>query len=225
MRGTRREHLAAVGAAATALAGCLGNGVPGASGRDGQAAETLDGHPASQGLADQPSLGGGGAAATVVAFEDPSCPTCRKFERGAGARLREGPVADGRLRFVVRTYPIIYPWGEPATRALESTFARDPDAFWGLFDHYFAEQDAFDDENVLGRTRDWLDGNTDLDADAVVADAEAGTYDDAVQADLDAGEAAGVNGTPTLFLFREGTYRTRATGSVSYETVASALEL
>lgn len=228
MRGTRRNYLASVGAATTALAGCLGNGVPGASGGDGgggEEAETLDSHPASQGLADQPSLGEADAPATVVAFEDPSCPTCRKFERGAGARLREEPVADGRLGFVVRTYPIIYPWGEPATRALEATFARDADAFWGLFDHYFAEQSAFDGENVLGRTRDWLADNTDLDSDAVVADAEAGSYDDAVQADLDAGDASGVDRTPTLFLFRDGTYRTRASGNVSYETITSALEL
>ncbi|QLG26058.1 thioredoxin domain-containing protein [Halorarum halophilum] len=236
MTNRRRTVLAAIGAGA-ALAGCLG-GVRGGDGGDSRAggdgngddggdedAETLGTHPASRGLDDQPSLGEADAPATVVAFEDPSCPTCRKFERGAGARLREGPVADGRLRFVVRTYPIIYPWGEPATQALEATYARDADAFWGLFDHYFAQQGSFDGENVLPRTRDWLADNTDLDADEVVADARTEAYDDAVQADLDAGEAAGANRTPTLFLFSDGTYRTRASGSVSYETVALALEL
>ncbi|WP_313691468.1 DsbA family protein [Halorarum halobium] len=160
-----------------------------------------------------------------MAFEDPSCPTCRRFERQTGSRLRDGPLADGRLRFVVRTYPIIYPWGEPATQALEATYAREADAFWGLFDHYFARQDDFDGDNVLDRTRDWLDANTDLDADAVVADAEAEAYDDAVQADLDAGEAAGADRTPTLYMFRDGTYHTVASGVVSYDTVAAALEL
>jgi hypothetical protein len=46
-----------------------------------------------------------------------------------------------------------------------------------------------------------------------------------VETDLSASEAADVSGTPTVFFFRDGEYRTRATGSVSFEFVTGALDL
>ncbi|MFC7069267.1 DsbA family protein [Halobaculum lipolyticum] len=224
---TRRSALATVGVAGLgALAGCLG-GTSGSGDGGGANGTPIGDHPAGAGLDSQPALGPADAGATVVAFEDPSCPTCRNFERNAGERLRSGPVADGDLRFVSRVYPIIYPWGKPAVQALEAVYAREggEEAYWALFDHYFAEQGAFDTDTVLDRTESFLAANTDLDASGVVADAEAEAYDDAVQTDLDAGSAAGADRTPTLFLFRDGTYVTRASGNVSYETIASALRL
>ena len=227
MQRTRRSAIAAIAAAGLGgVAGCLGGG---ASGDDsgGNGGTPIDQHPATAGLTDQPSLGSVDAPATVVAFEDPSCPTCRNFERNAGARLRSGPVADGDLRFVSRVFPIVYPWGKSAVQALEAVYARDgADAvYWDLFAHYFATQSDLNGDNVLDRTESWLASNADLDAAAVVADAESEAYDFAVEADLDAGEAAGTDRTPTLYLFRDGTYVTKASGSVSYETVASALQL
>lgn len=233
---TRRTALAGVGSAAlSAVAGCLG-GVggdgggsgsgSGGSGNGGSGSGTpIESHPASADLTAQPALGSPDASATIVIFEDPSCPTCRNFEQNAGKQLRNGPVADGDLRFVSRVYPIIYPWGKPAVQALEAVYARDVDVYWDLFDYYFASQSQLNGDNVLDRTASFLSSNTDLDGDAVAADAEAKAYDDAVQTDLAAGEAAGVTGTPTVFLFRDGEYRTRATGSVSFDLVTGALEL
>ncbi|MXR41195.1 thioredoxin domain-containing protein [Halobaculum sp. WSA2] len=228
MDSTRRSALATLGAVGLGtLAGCLGDGGGTSGGASGGGGTPLAEHPAAADVADQPSLGPGDAPATIVAFEDPSCPTCRNFEENAGARLRSGPVADGDLRFVSRVYPIVYPWGKPAVQALEAAYARDGGAevYWDLFDHYFATQGQFSEDNVLDRTESWLTSNTDLDAAAVVDDAAAEAYDDAVQVDLDAGEAADTTRTPTVFLFRDGAYVTTASGSVSYETIASALQL
>ncbi|MFC4357529.1 DsbA family protein [Halobium salinum] len=243
---TRRRLLAAGGAGLTlsGLAGCLGmgggggdgggNGSGGSEGSGGGGSGTpIAEHDAATAIDAQPSRGPDplDAPATLIAFEDPSCSRCRAFETNVVPKL-EADIEAGNLAFVSRTYPVVYPWGKPATQALEATYARveneeaGADAYWGLFDHYFAEQDAFSADNVLSRTESWLAENTDLDAAAVVADAEAKEFDDAVQTDLDAGDAAGANGTtPSLFLFRDGTYRTKAQGSVSYDVIASALEL
>jgi protein-disulfide isomerase len=204
-------------------------GSSGAGDGSGVDASYFGGHPATTGIGDEPVLGTlGEATATVVAFEDPSCPTCRRFERNAGARIREELVPAGDVAFVARSIPIIYAWGKPAVQALEATYARDAGAFWDLFDHYFAAQDQFFEagvDEVLPRTERWLADETDLDAAAVVADAEAAAYDGAVTEDLDAADAAGVSRTPTLFLFRGGEFRTEASGSVSFDLVTSALEL
>lgn len=240
-RQTRRRFVAATAVAVAGIAGCTGRtgsagagteapsgGATESGGTDGGTGtgESIDSHPAAAGLDAQPTLGPSEATATIVAFEDPSCPRCRAFERNTVPRIRDELVATGQARFVARTYPVVYPWGEPAVQALEATFARSPEAFWGLFAHYFADQDAFSTDNVLPRTEEWLAANTDLDGAAVVADAEAGAYDDAVQVDLDAGEAADVGRTtPTVFLFRDGEYVTRAGGSVSFDLITSALGL
>lgn len=188
----------------------------------------LGGHPAARAIAAQPTRGPDPAEATgvVVAFEDPSCTRCRAFERDTVPELRAELVDTGQVSLVVRTYPVIYPWGEPAVQALEAAYARDEAAFWGLFDHYFAEQPRFDRDNVLDRTEAWLADNTDLDAAAVVADARNGAYDEAVQTDLRAGKDAGAGRTtPHVFLFRDGEYRTKAAGSVSFDLIRSALGL
>jgi protein-disulfide isomerase len=237
---TRRQFVATAGLAGLAgVAGCLGGGSgstadenggtdtgAGGSGTGTSEGQSLDSHPAARALDAQPQLGPADATATIVAFEDPSCPRCRAFEQNTVPRIRRELVDAGQARFVARTYPVVYEWGQPAVDALEATFARSDDGFWGLFEHYFAEQDSFSTDNVLPRTEAWLADNTDLDAAAIVADAEAGTYDDAVQTDLDAGEAASVGRTtPTVFLFRDGQYVTRAGGSVSFDLITSALQL
>lgn len=240
----RREFLRLAGGGTAALAGCLGGpsdgggtdsattetgGATGTGGTDGTrttdrtGGQSVDDHPATAGLAAQPRRGDLGGH-VVLAFEDPSCPRCRAFERQTVPTVRDRLVGPGKAAFVVRTYPVVYPWGEPATQALEAVFARDEAAFWNLFGHYFDEQSSFSAENVLERTKTFLDAETGLDGSAVVEDASAGAYDDAVQADLDAGEAADVGRTtPTVLLFRDGQYVTRASGSVSYQIIATAL--
>lgn len=245
---TRRDLLAAAGVAAAAgLAGCSGGGSEGTA---TTADAPLGDHAAAADVRDQPRFGPplDDAPGVVVAFEDPSCPRCAAFETGTVPLIRER--LGDRVAFSSRSYPVVYPWGEPATQAIEAAFARETDRgseaagerttaadapygsaqgsadTWKLIRYYFEHQSQFDADNVLDRTREFLAGQTDLDADGVVADAESEAYDDAVQADLDAGEEAGVGDTtPTVFLFRGGEFRTSANGSVSFDVVESALGL
>lgn len=264
---TRRGLLGAGGAAvAGSLAGCVGSLSSGSGSSTTGSTETttgsssgttttdplLGGHPSAAGLLNQPRWGPPPTEAegVVIAFEDPSCSRCAAFETGTVPKLRKR--LGDRLSFVFRSYPVVYPWGKPATQAVEATFAHEmqmtesttsatetttPDstpygyrqgsvATWALLGHYFEEQDQFDKGNVLDRTRTFLAEETDLDAEAVVADAKAKTYDDAVQADLAAGKEAGVGQTtPTVFLFRDGEFRTSAKGSISFQVVKAALGL
>jgi len=224
-RTSRRAILA--GGVSLLGAGCLGNGESGDGGSGDGDAPSLADHPVGQNLAAQPRLGPDPAEATgvIVAFEDPSCPRCAAFEEVTVPKIKSELVDPGDAAYVVRTVPLVYPWGEPAIHALEATYARDAGAFWTLLGHYFAEQDAFGPDNVLDRTESFLSTETSIDASAVVADAETEAYASAVETDLAASEAADVSGTPTVFLFRDGDYRTRVTGSVSFNLVTQALGL
>jgi len=188
----------------------------------------LGGHPAATGIADQPALGADPAAATamMIAFEDPSCTRCRRFELNTFPTLESDYVSAGDLSFVYRVYPVVYPWGKPASQALESTFAASEDAFWALKDHYYAEQDSFDTDNVFDLTETFLAEETDVDAAGVVEDARNGRHDAAVQADLAAGRAADAGGqTPIFYLFRDGSFRTKVQGPQGADVFAAALGL
>lgn len=180
-------------------------------------------HPAATGIRDQPRKGSFGGH-VILTFEDPSCVRCAAFEKNTAPKIESKLVDTGKAAFVFRNYPVVYPWGEPATQALEATYARDEDAVWELADHYFTTRGQFSMDNVYSRTQSFLDSETDLDAEAVVDDARNEAYDDAVQADIDAAEAAELGATtPIVVLFRDGEFATTATGSVSYTLIANAL--
>lgn len=219
MNGSRRAFLAGVGGTAlTALAGCSG----GSGGDEGTA---LADHPASKELAAQPTLGAepGDGEGTIVAFEDPSCPSCARFETTTFPKLKAELLDTGRASFVFRNIPIIYDWGKAATLALEATYDRSADAFWALKDHYYTQQDAFDTDNTLDRTETFLTENTDLDAAGIVADAKQGTFQDAVDVDLGVADDLGVDATPTFYVFDSGTFSTDITGAVGYDSLKGAM--
>jgi protein-disulfide isomerase len=184
-------------------------------------------HPAATALGTQPFLGPApdGTGALMIAFEDPSCYNCERFNANTFPKLESGPIADGELTYVYRNFPYAFPWGEPAMQALEATLARSEPAHWALKAHYFAEQSKFGGENVLDRTEEFLTSETDVDAAAVVADAETTSFAEAVRTDVDAGEAAGVVSTPTFYLFDDGQFLTEVRGAQSYDVFASALGL
>jgi protein-disulfide isomerase len=254
----RRQLLGTLGVAGVAgLAGCTGGdggaGDTGGSGEDtgGSGGDTdgggdetggsdgdsepwsLPDHPALTGIESEPALGPapGEAPALVVGFEDPSCITCQRFETGTFPKLESELVSTGKLTFSYRVFPITYPWGEPASQALEATYAAaveagagpDAPAFWGLKDHYYAERDRFGTDNVYDLTESYLAAETELDATAVVEGAREGRHSGAVQTDVDAGNAAGVSSTPTFYLFREGEFQTTVRGAQSYDVFAAAL--
>lgn len=238
---------------ALALAGCSGDGGTSADGApsnddgssgDGQgasegtpngststASDALVTHPAAADLAAQPTLGPDPKTATgvVITFEDPSCSICARFEREVVSELRTEFVERGTVSFVFRGYPVRYPWGEQGTRALEAVDDRDPDSHWSLAEHYFETQSRYSGEDpatVYEKTESFLASETDLDATSTIDAARNGDVDPSVQADLDAGEAAGAGGiTPTLFMFRDGEFRSKSAGYTGLSTIKGVLEL
>jgi len=222
---TRRGFLHGTAAtAAVGLAGCLGGRSSGSEENEGVA---LADHPLGENLADWPHLGPDPfeAPATLVVLDDPSCSRCAAFHQNTVSELESSYVADDELAIAVRPYPVVYPWGEPAAHALEATIQRDESVFLGLLEHYFAEQDAFSTDTVLDRTETWLDENTDLDGAAVVDAADSEPATGRIEATLSAGDEAGAGSvTPATFAFVDGTLRTTLNGSVSIDTVETALD-
>ena len=215
MNGTRRSLLAGVaGSTAAALAGCLGVGDDESS---------FESHPSTDGIEGQPTLGTLDAPGAVVAFEDPSCRSCRRFETETFPQLKANLVDPGNAAFVYRTLDITFPWAEPASQVMASTFDAAADAFWSLKAHYYEEQSGFDTDNVFERSQAFLEEATSVDAEAVVTAAQNAEHDELVRSNREAAEAVGVDSTPQFYLFRDGEFRTEVAGPQDYDVFASAL--
>jgi protein-disulfide isomerase len=229
MDSSRRSFLLGAAGTATGLSGCLGLGSGGGAGGSGSTATpapwSLPDHPALADVDTQPFVGPppGEAHGLVVAFEDPSCPACGRFERDVYPTLAADLFDPGTATFVFRGIPVVKEWGTPATRALESAFARDEAAFRALKAHYYAEQSSFTTDNVYPRTREFLATNTGVDAGRVVREARQQEHDDDVRTDLDAARNVGLRGTPTFYLFADGEFRTDVVGPQKASVFEEAL--
>lgn len=213
----RRTYLTTATTALVASAGCLGD--------DGAGGGNRADHPATASFEGAPVLGPdpGAAEALIVAFEDPSCSICASFHRSTLPELRDSPIGEG-VAFVYRAYPIRpYAWGDPAAEAIVAAAGRSHDAATALVSHYYGNQSAFDEDNVLDRTAAFLDGETDVDGAAVTDDVAASAYADVVEATIEDGEAADASTTPTFFLFDGEEFVTEITGNQDADVFRNAL--
>jgi len=158
-----------------------------------------------------PSLGAAGARVTIVEFADFQCPYCRQMVPVLKRALVQYP---HDLRLVYRYMPLT-DIHRDALRAAEVGFCADRQGrFWEMHDAMFADQGALDAPG-LQRTAD----NLKLDRGALATCISSPQTLDAIRADYAAATAAGVDGTPGLFV--NGRY---LNGSVSYEHLAALID-
>jgi predicted DsbA family dithiol-disulfide isomerase len=143
----------------------------------------VDGHPA---------VGPAQAPITIVEFSDFECPFCRQTQ----------PVLDQiesaygeRMRLVYRQFPLvdIHPRAQKAAEA--SLCADELGVFWEMHDAMFAEPIELEVASLKFKA-----SNLGIDTQAFGECLDSGRYADRVTEDLKAGIAAGVTGTPTIYI-------------------------
>ncbi|MCW2637286.1 MAG: oxidoreductase [Blastococcus sp.] len=131
------------------------------------------------------------AAVTVVEYGDYECPYCA----AAAPVLRQlVDGSQGRVRLVFRNFPLADKHPYALTAALAAEAADAQGAFWPMHDLLFERQDRLTDVAL----RAYAD-SLGLDGGLVVGE-PAQAFGDRVEADFAEGLAAGVEGTPTLFI-------------------------
>ncbi len=137
--------------------------------------------------ADRHVHGSPDAPVTVVEYGDFECPFC-----GAAAPVLRSLVdgSGGRVRLVFRHFPLfdVHPFALTAGLAAEAS----GEHFWEMHDLLFAHQDHLSDPDLAAYA-------ARVGAGDVVGDA-AQPFRTAIAADYAMGGAAGVRGTPTLFV-------------------------
>ena len=131
------------------------------------------------------------APITIVEFADYECGFCSRVLDSMDAVMKKYP---GKIRLVFRDFPLnFHPNATPAAVAARCAGAQGK--FWEMHDRLFDQQGGLNAENY----KKWA---TELKLDSAAFDkclADPEVFA-AVQADLKAGSAVGVNGTPAFFV-------------------------
>ncbi len=138
-----------------------------------------------------PARGPTDAKVTIVEFSDFQCPYC-----GAAYTTVEQLMQQyaGKVKLVFRQFPLpIHPQAEKAAEA--SLCAQDQGKFWEFHDLLFKNQKKLDVSDLKTYA-----GSAGLDAAKFATCLDSGEKKKQVDQDLEAGQAAGVNGTPAFFI-------------------------
>ena len=146
--------------------------------------EVGDGGRASRG-------GGKDAPVTIIGFSDYECPYCGRGEETVKQVLE---AYGDKVRYVHRDFPLSFHQNaKPAAEAARC--AGDQDKFWEFHDEIFKRQRELSTETYQA-----LADELELDREKFDECVSSGKYGGAVDADMAAGGAAGVNGTPAFFI-------------------------
>ena len=176
--------------------------------------------------ADKTALGDPNAPIRIDAYEDFQCPACRQYTQETESLIIKNLVQTGQVYYVFHNYPFIDgktagEGGESDQAANASMCASEQGKFWQMHGTIFANwngegQGAFANDRLTAFAE-----TAGLDMTAFKACFKANKYKAEIQADLDAGNAAGVQGTPSIFV--NGTFVTP--GYIpSYDDMLKAIE-
>jgi len=138
-----------------------------------------------------PAQGSANAPVTIVEFSDFQCPFCSKLT--PTIKQVEQKYGD-KVRVVFRQYPL--PFHQNAQKAAEASLcALDQGKFWELHDAMFADQNALGVDQLKATA-----AKLGVNAEKFNKCLDSGEKAAAISLDQKAGQAAGVNGTPALFI-------------------------
>lgn len=132
------------------------------------------------------------APITIVEFGDYQCPYCGRAESTVETVLKK---YNGKVKLAFRDFPLsaIHPFAEGAAEA--SRCAEAQNKFWPMHDALYANQSKLTEDDLIKTA-----SNIGLNQDAFASCLKAGTYKTAIHQDLEAGQKAGVTGTPAFFI-------------------------
>lgn len=155
-----------------------------------QAPKLLD-DPISIPVAGAPVRGPGNAPVTIVEFSDFQCPYCAAAAPQINALLKAYPT---QVKLIYKEYPLdIHSQANLAADA--AVAAQKQGKFWPMYDSLFQIHDELSRANILNAAK-----ANGLDMNRFQADIDSTIVRETVIRDIQDGDRAGVEGTPTIFI-------------------------
>jgi protein-disulfide isomerase len=151
--------------------------------------------------ADDVWLGNTSAPVTIVEFGDYQCPYCGKFFTETESQIREQYIKSGKVKMQFRDFPFLGPESDQSAQAAQC--ASDQGKFWLYHDALYKEEIADGHEgngNLSLPKLKSIAQQLGMDAAKFAGCLDSGKYKTEVQNDYDDGVAAGVQGTPAVFI-------------------------
>ena len=146
----------------------------------------------------KPVRGPKDAKVTIVEFSDFQCPYCARAHQTMSDQVMKE--YNGKVKLVYKNFPLgFHPWAEPAAVAGACAFEQDPEAFWKLYDYFFANQQQLNPQNVKEKATEELKG-TKVNMEKWNDCFDNKKTLDKIKADMAEGQSVGVTGTPAFVI-------------------------
>jgi protein-disulfide isomerase len=141
------------------------------------------------------SLGSSDAPITIVEFTDYRCPYCRVFEGTTFAEIRKKYIDSGKVRFVIRDFPLAQMHPD-ATQAAEAAHcAGDQGQFWPMHDALFSDASKLGKNGLIDSA-----ASLKLDMEIFRYCLDSGKHKLEIQKDQQVASSLQINGTPAFLV-------------------------
>lgn len=147
--------------------------------------------PVSIPVAGAPQRGPASAPITIVEFSDFQCPYCAAAVPQIDALLKDYPT---QVKLIFKQFPL-ESHSHAAYAAAAALAAQKQGKFWQMHDAMFANRDNLTAQNILA-----LAQNLGLDTKRFQSDLNSTEVRETITRDVQDGDTAGVQGTPTIFI-------------------------
>ncbi len=128
---------------------------------------------------------------TVVEFFDYRCPYCKAGHE----RLKQVVTKDGKIRLVLKEFPILGPESVFAARAALAAHRQDPKKYYGFHDALLSSKERLTNDLTLK-----IAATAGIDVERLKKDMAAPEISRMLEANADLAEELGINGTPAFII-------------------------
>lgn len=171
---------------------------------------------------DDAVLGSDDATVTLIEFTDYQCPFCSRHIEQTMPEIKKNYIDTGKIKYVVRDFPLSF--HSNAHKAAEATeCAGEQNKFWEMHDKLFEEQGSW--SNLSDASSKFKEYAKSLGLNASFETClDNGDMAGEVDADLAAGSAAGINGTPGFWIISDSGESKSVSGAYPYATFQAAFD-
>ncbi len=142
------------------------------------------------------------ASVVMIEYSEFQCPYCGRHQRETAPQIEEAYLKTGKVVLVFRDFPLeqIHPQAGKAAEAARCAGEQGAEQFWNMHDLLFERTEEWaGQEDAEDRFKSYA-SELGLNEESFNECLDSGRTREAIDADLQAGLAAGVRGTPTFFL-------------------------
>ena len=158
-----------------------------------RAAEKRKFEPKDISITGAPFKGQPDAKVTLVEYSDYQCPFCSRHSRNTMPELQKNYIDTGKVKFVMREFPLTSLHPRAVAASLAALCARDQGKYWEMHDVLFANQRKMTDDDIKSYSE-----QAGLDTETFVVCMDQGKYNAQVKSDLAEGRSMGITGTPSF---------------------------